>query len=111
MSYYKYNVNRIRVECICQTRSIVPVYNMTCNRSYCVAFLYCVVIQMCLVHAQDSNKSSLTFVIDDSGSMTDEIEQVKSSVDSIFEAVITSNASQIQNFVLVTFNDPGKSIS
>ncbi|CAB3232085.1 unnamed protein product [Arctia plantaginis] len=79
---------------------------MTCDRSYCVAFVYFLVTQICLVYGQEINKSSLTFVIDDSGSMTDEIEQVKSSVDSIFETVMMSKTSQIQNFVLVTFNDP-----
>ncbi|XP_075981849.1 hemicentin-1-like isoform X2 [Anticarsia gemmatalis] len=38
--------------------------------------------------------------------MTEEIEQVKQSVDSIFDTVMNANNSQISNYVLVTFNDP-----
>ncbi|XP_022823932.1 hemicentin-2-like [Spodoptera litura] len=51
-------------------------------------------------------KSSLTFVIDDTASMWNEIKQVKEEVNIIFEKVLSSKASQIENFVLVTFNDP-----
>ncbi|CAH0663934.1 unnamed protein product [Spodoptera exigua] len=38
--------------------------------------------------------------------MWDEIKQVKDEVNIIFEKVLSSKASQIENFVLVTFNDP-----
>ncbi|CAB3232074.1 unnamed protein product [Arctia plantaginis] len=58
------------------------------------------------VHREVITKSSLTFVIDDTASMQEEIRQVKETVDSIFDTVTTSNKSQIENFVLVTFNDP-----
>ncbi|XP_028169127.1 hemicentin-1-like isoform X2 [Ostrinia furnacalis] len=52
-------------------------------------------------------KSSLTFVIDDTGSMSNDIEQVKHGVKLVFDTVLSSNRSQIDNFILVTFNDPG----
>ncbi|XP_061717385.1 hemicentin-2-like [Cydia pomonella] len=51
-------------------------------------------------------KSSLTFVIDDTYSMSDDIAQVKLATNAIFDTVMNSNASQIEDFVLVTFNDP-----
>ncbi|KAI8440936.1 hypothetical protein MSG28_009233 [Choristoneura fumiferana] len=51
-------------------------------------------------------KSSLTFVIDDTGSMRNDISQVKHGANAIFDTVMNSNASQIEDFVLVTFNDP-----
>ncbi|XP_022835189.1 hemicentin-2-like, partial [Spodoptera litura] len=61
----------------------------------------------CAVFADDAViKSSLTFVIDDTASMWNEIKQVKEEVNIIFEKVLSSKASQIENFVLVTFNDP-----
>ncbi|KAH9643686.1 hypothetical protein HF086_001796 [Spodoptera exigua] len=64
-------------------------------------------ITFCDVFAEDAViKSSLTFVIDDTASMWDEIKQVKDEVNIIFEKVLSSKASQIENFVLVTFNDP-----
>ncbi|KAF9796157.1 hypothetical protein SFRURICE_010166 [Spodoptera frugiperda] len=64
-------------------------------------------IIFCAVSADDAViKSSLTFVIDDTGSMADEIRQVKEEVNIIFEKVLSSKASQIENFVIVTFNDP-----
>lgn len=53
-------------------------------------------------------KSSLVFVIDDTYSMDDEIEQVKQKTFEVFDAVLSSNGSAIDDFVLVTFNDPGK---
>lgn len=52
-------------------------------------------------------KSSLTFVIDDTGSMWNDIDQVKEKTNEVFDAVLNSNASKIDDFVLVTFNDPG----
>ncbi|CAH0591580.1 unnamed protein product [Chrysodeixis includens] len=57
-------------------------------------------------HASYIIKGSLTFVIDNTGSMWDEIDQVKEEANAIFETVLKSNASQIENFILVTFNDP-----
>ncbi|KAJ2945335.1 hypothetical protein O0L34_g9427 [Tuta absoluta] len=65
-------------------------------------FLYSVLLNA----VQAAEKSSLTFVIDDTGSMTDDIDAVKSGANAIFDTVINSNISQIEDFVLVTFNDP-----
>ncbi|CAH1634799.1 unnamed protein product [Spodoptera littoralis] len=55
-------------------------------------------------------KGSLTFVIDDTASMWDEVNQVKEEVNIMFDKVTRSKASQIENFVLVTFNDPDASV-
>ncbi|XP_022823577.1 hemicentin-2-like isoform X2 [Spodoptera litura] len=41
--------------------------------------------------------------------MWDEVNQVKEEVNIMFDKVTSSNASQIENFVLVTFNDPDAS--
>ncbi|XP_049878314.1 hemicentin-1-like [Pectinophora gossypiella] len=55
-----------------------------------------------------SNKQygSLSFVIDDSASMQNEIEQVKNAVNRIMDIILNKASSQIQDIVLVTFNDP-----
>ncbi|XP_050551727.1 hemicentin-2-like isoform X1 [Spodoptera frugiperda] len=64
-------------------------------------------IIFCALSAADAvNKGSLTFVIDDTMSMGGEIGQVREEVNIIFDKVLSSNASQIENFVLVTLNDP-----
>lgn len=55
----------------------------------------------------DILKGSLTFVIDDTGSMGDDISQVKDKTKLIFDAVLKSNASNVDDFILTTFNDPG----
>ncbi|XP_046970773.1 hemicentin-1-like [Vanessa cardui] len=54
----------------------------------------------------DDKKVSLTFVIDDTGSMSDDIAQVKIKTNEVFDAVLHANASNIDDFVLITFNDP-----
>ncbi|XP_075981850.1 hemicentin-2-like [Anticarsia gemmatalis] len=75
-------------------------------RSYMTFAL--LVLQACSIYGEDSLKSSLTFVIDDTYSMSQEIAQVIQSVDEIFETVWTSKRSQIDNFIVVLFNDdPG----
>lgn len=51
--------------------------------------------------------SSLTFVIDDTNSMSDDIAGVRRSVDKIMNIVFNEKSSVIKNMVLVTFNDPG----
>ncbi|CAH1634793.1 unnamed protein product [Spodoptera littoralis] len=53
-----------------------------------------------------AEKGSLAFVIDDTLSMTDDINQVKKSVGQIMDIVFNEKASVISNMVLVTFNDP-----
>ncbi|XP_047508508.1 hemicentin-1-like [Pieris napi] len=54
----------------------------------------------------DDLKRSLTFVIDDTYSMSEDIDQVKIKTSDVFNAVLNSKASEIEDFVLVTFNDP-----
>ncbi|CAH0719140.1 unnamed protein product, partial [Brenthis ino] len=39
--------------------------------------------------------------------MYDEIAQVKEKTNKLFDAVLNSNATKIDDFILVTFNDPG----
>nr|XP_026491835.1 hemicentin-1-like isoform X2 [Vanessa tameamea] len=54
----------------------------------------------------DDAKVSLTFVIDDTGSMYNDIAQVKAKTNEVFDAVLHANASKIDDFILITFNDP-----
>lgn len=52
------------------------------------------------------HQASFGFVIDDTGSMGDEIEEVrKACIDIITNVFGTPNAPS--NYILVTFNDPG----
>lgn len=52
-------------------------------------------------------KASFGFVIDDTGSMGNNIEEVrKACIDMITDVHGTVNAPS--NYILVTFNDPGK---
>lgn len=53
-------------------------------------------------------KSSLTFVIDRTNSMQYVINDVIKETDMIFEAVLKSNSSVIEDFVLVAFDDPSE---
>lgn len=73
------------------------------NRSVWLVLL----VSLSSVHG-DQVKGSLTFVIDDTQSMQEEINQVKARTDDVFNAVLKSNASQIDEFIIITFNDPGK---
>ncbi|KAJ8728642.1 hypothetical protein PYW07_006338 [Mythimna separata] len=63
-----------------------------------------------ILKASCTGSSSLTFVIDDTYSMTDDIDQVKRSVDRISDIVFNEKASQIGNMVLVAFNDPDATV-
>ncbi|XP_013171679.1 PREDICTED: hemicentin-1 [Papilio xuthus] len=61
-----------------------------------------------IVRGQSADqKSRFAFVIDDTYSMSRDIEEVKSKTKLIFDTVRTSAESHIENFILVTFNDPG----
>ncbi|XP_052744534.1 hemicentin-1 [Bicyclus anynana] len=51
-------------------------------------------------------KVSTTFVIDSTYSMDTEIGEVKRRTDDIFNAVYNSNSSIVDEFIIVTFNDP-----
>ncbi|XP_026736713.1 uncharacterized protein LOC113500203 [Trichoplusia ni] len=50
--------------------------------------------------------SSLTFAIDDTSSMGDDIDEVKSSANRILDIVFNEKSSVIDNMVLVSINDP-----
>ncbi|XP_049878486.1 hemicentin-2-like [Pectinophora gossypiella] len=74
---------------------------------FCCYLAIFVVSKPCLVDGQGvEKKNSLVFVIDDTGSMADDIDEAKKQVDSIFDAALKENDSTIKDFVIVTFNDP-----
>jgi len=54
-----------------------------------------------------SSNRSLPFIIDVSGSMTGDIEAVKAECIE-FVTNIQNTVNEPENYVLVTFNDPGK---
>lgn len=51
--------------------------------------------------------SSLTFVFDRTGSMNDDLNQVRQGAKGIFETVMKQRKKLIHNYVLVLFHDPG----
>lgn len=55
-----------------------------------------------------SGTSSLVFVFDVTGSMYDDLVQVREGAKSIFETVLEQRNQLIYNYVLVPFHDPGK---
>uniref|UniRef100_A0A5S6QSD1 Ig-like domain-containing protein n=1 Tax=Trichuris muris TaxID=70415 RepID=A0A5S6QSD1_TRIMR len=50
--------------------------------------------------------SSLTFVIDVTGSMYDDLVQVRHGYERIFDTVLSQRERQVSNYVLVPFHDP-----
>ncbi|XP_072945606.1 hemicentin-2-like [Epargyreus clarus] len=52
-----------------------------------------------------SDKINVAFVIDDTNSMSDEINQVKEKTELMFNAVLRSPTAEVENFILITFND------
>ncbi|CAH0663926.1 unnamed protein product [Spodoptera exigua] len=58
-----------------------------------------------VIKASCTEKGSLTFVIDDTLSMDDDIYYVKRSMDWIMDTVFKNNSTMISNMVLVTFNN------
>lgn len=53
--------------------------------------------------------SSLTFVFDKTGSMYDDLVQVREGAKKIFATVLEQREKLIYNYVLVPFHDPGRS--
>ena len=51
--------------------------------------------------------SSLTFVFDKTGSMYDDLVQVREGAKKIFATVMEQREKLIYNYVLVPFHDPG----
>lgn len=74
---------------------------------YLKTVTYFLVLYIRLVVGQ-MDKISLTFVIDDTGSMQGDIDQVKEGVNLIFDSVTKSKDSPIADFIIVTFNDKRK---
>lgn len=64
-------------------------------------------ILLCPIYSQNVKNSSLIFVIDNTISMSAEVKNVLRSADGVFDAVYNSNKSEIENVIIVTFNDPG----
>ncbi|CAG5054400.1 unnamed protein product [Parnassius apollo] len=64
------------------------------------------ILQVCAIFSLTGRKSSLTFVIEDTNSMQLEINGVLNSAYKIFDVVYDSNASVIENVIIVMFNDP-----
>ncbi|XP_047998401.1 hemicentin-2-like isoform X1 [Leguminivora glycinivorella] len=56
-------------------------------------------------------KSSLTFVIDATSSMSDDVKEVSNAVDGILDAVSNSSSSPVGEFVLVTFENEPKLVT
>lgn len=52
--------------------------------------------------------SSLTFVFDSTGSMFDDLVQVREGARKIFDTVLAQREKLIYNYVLVPFHDPGE---
>ena len=64
-----------------------------------------------MVESVPPGMSSLTFVFDRTGSMNDDLNQVRQGAKGIFETVMKQRKKFIYNYVLVTFHDPGHSRS
>lgn len=65
-------------------------------------------ISILIVQSSCEQKKSLTFVIDSTRSMTDDISHVRQAAKSIMNIVLNGNSSKIEDIVLVIFRDPGK---
>ena len=57
----------------------------------------------------EEGAATLAFVFDTTGSMYDDLKQVIEGADKIFKTVLEKFERPIHNYVLVPFNDPGKS--
>ena len=57
---------------------------------------------------QEWPPASLTFVFDITGSMNDELEQVKKGANAIFRAILSQSDLPVQDFIVVPFHDPGQ---
>lgn len=68
---------------------------------------YSVFLLLILKVLKSSCESSLTFVIDDTSSMENVINQVKRQVDRILNVTLEEKSTEIKDFVLVAFNHDG----
>lgn len=55
----------------------------------------------------ENDKSSLVFVFDATGSMYDDLEQLRNGAEMILETAL-EDSNVIEDFVFVPFRDPGK---
>jgi hypothetical protein len=56
---------------------------------------------------QEWPPASLTFVFDTTGSMNDDLDQVKKGANAIFKAILSQSDLPVQEFIVVPFHDPG----
>ncbi|KAJ8720965.1 hypothetical protein PYW08_006430 [Mythimna loreyi] len=68
--------------------------------------LFLIIVDI-IIKVSCQGNGSITFLIDDTSSMDDDIKQVRKSVHRIKDIVLHEKSSLIDNMVLVTFNDPG----
>lgn len=63
----------------------------------------CLLLKIVNITCEDG--ISLTFAIDDTASMYDDIAQVTIGAEAIMNLVLSKKANDVKDFVLVTFND------
>ena len=56
----------------------------------------------------NDGRVSLAFVFDRTGSMYDDLVQVRAGATRIFNSTIQNATSPVKNYILVPFRDPGK---
>lgn len=101
------------------------------HKSWISGFLFCLLSALCLynVHCSEYAKKalenasggeersgndgriSLAFVFDRTGSMYDDLVQVRAGATRIFNSTIQNGTSSVKNYILVPFRDPGKSLA
>ncbi len=57
---------------------------------------------------RNNSRISLAFVFDRTGSMYDDLLQVRNGATRIFNNTIKNGTSPVHNYILVPFRDPGK---
>jgi hemicentin len=57
---------------------------------------------------RNNSRVSLAFVFDRTGSMYDDLVQVRAGATRIFNSTIQNGTSPVTNYILVPFRDPGK---
>lgn len=79
--------------------------------SYCILckilLLFCHLVLSSNVESNESDGSSLVFVFDTTGSMFDDLVQLREGAELILDEALKSG-NAINNFVFVPFHDPGK---
>ena len=60
---------------------------------------------------ETSDQISLAFVFDRTGSMYDDLVQVRAGAAEILKTTIESGETAVKNYILVPFRDPGKLVT